>query len=108
MSRGYGIGGHYLTDEMVAWHRNGDKSYVIYDGNQARLPRFYREKIWHRQEDRDRVSRKSRFTSIKAARTEHKAYLKMYGPERYKAKRAEMQLAALSRIKVKVAYTQTL
>jgi len=46
MSRKYGIGGQYLTDEMVEWHRSDNKNYTLKDGQKIRLPRFYREKIW--------------------------------------------------------------
>lgn len=46
MSRGYGLGAHYLTDAMVAWHRGADRMYAIQYGQKRRLPRFYKEKIW--------------------------------------------------------------
>lgn len=48
MSRAYGIGANYLTDEMVAWHRSGDKNYALVDGTDTkiRLPRYYKELIW--------------------------------------------------------------
>lgn len=46
MSRAYGIGGHYLTDEMIEWHRGDSKNFTYREGSKIRLPRFYRDKIW--------------------------------------------------------------
>lgn len=48
MSRAYGIGAHYLTDSMVAWHKSGGKNYALVSGTNTkiRLPRYYKEAIW--------------------------------------------------------------
>lgn len=46
MSRAYGIGGKYLNDLTVAWHREDDRNYMIVDGVKTRLPKFYRDKIF--------------------------------------------------------------
>lgn len=48
MSRAYGIGAAYLTDEMVTWHKSGGKNYALVQGTNTkiRLPRYYKELIW--------------------------------------------------------------
>lgn len=108
MSRGYGLGAKYLTDQMVAWHRSGDKNYTMVNNQQTRLPRFYREKIWYHQTDRERVSLASKWFAIKKARLELRFYVNRFGIEKAKTRMSESRNAALSRIKIKVAFTQTL
>lgn len=107
MSRAYGIGANYLSDDMVAWHRSGDKNYSIVNGAKVRLPRFYREKIWYRDLDKSRVSLKSKRFALNQKYLQEKELRAMFGEE-WKTKAKEMRNALLSRIKEKVAYTQTL
>lgn len=108
MSRGYGLGAHYLTDEMVEWHRSGDKNYIQVNGIIGRLPRYYKDKIWYDKEKREKVSDASKWLAIKKSRKELKWFVKRYGKENAKTKMAEFRKAVIDRIKVKVAFTQTI
>lgn len=110
MSRGYGLGAHYLSDDMVSWHRNlggySGRNYTLVHGVKGRLPRFYKEKIWYDQEDREKVSSASKWQAIRAHRRNLR-YLKKrgYSPSKIIA---EMRAAVLSRVKQKIAFTQKL
>lgn len=108
MSRGYGLGAKYLTDEMVEWHRNDDRNYAIIEGKKTRLPRFYRDKIWYKQKDKTRIADASRWLGIKESRKELRYYVKKYGVKKAKTKLQESRNAMMSRIKIKVAFTQTI
>lgn len=128
MSRGYGIGARYLTDEMVAWHREDDRNYAIQDGHKVSLPRFYKDKIWPIRyvkfvqddfawqlpeselfyTDRERVKLKSKWFSIEKQRTERRFYIKKYGKKEGIKKLTESRNAVLQRVKLKVAFSQTL
>lgn len=123
MSRGYGIGLSYLTDSMAEWHRNNDRNYTMVNGIKNRLPRFYKEKIWPRitakdewlqtvvkyqHPNRDRVNHKSKWDAIKLQRKELRAYVKKYGIKNAKRKMTERRDAVINRIRVKVAFTQTI
>jgi hypothetical protein len=58
MSRRYGIGGLYLNDAQVLWHRENRANYSLRAGNvKGRLPRFYRDKIWYPGRGREEVSK---------------------------------------------------
>lgn len=115
MSRAYGIGGMYLTDEMVAWHRSGMKNYAMDCAVRVRLPRFYKDKIWWRlwksnryellvHPDRKAVSEASKVLLEKSTEENRKILADAgYDPELIQA---EMRLAAMERIRVKVAYSQ--
>lgn len=104
MSRSFGLGLWYLTDAMVAWHRSGDKNYTLIDGEKRRLPRYFKDKIWHNPVVRARVSQQAQ-DEAKAAQQENYDILKRegYEPETIMA---EMRAAVYSRIKEKVAFTQ--
>jgi len=107
MSRAYGIGGHYLTDEMVQWHRENDANYIAKRDNQkGRLPRFYRDKIWHRPKDRERISSAALSLTLNNQKKERAYYEKTYGVNA-EAKRIEFRDAMLSRVKSKVQFSQT-
>lgn len=106
MSRSFGLGLWYLTDSMVAWHRSGDKNFVVRDGVKERLPRYFKKFIWPHKEDAERVSK----TSIEQAEkiiNENRLFLQSegYDPDKIMA---EMRTAVYSRIKQKVAHTQKL
>lgn len=141
MSRGYGLGAAYLTDEMVAWHKSGGKNYAMVQGTQTkiRLPRYYKELIWPKRylpyqkvasnqyvttctdgikingriplsdieyTERERVMNASARQGRAAIRKERQWFWKNFGKqgnEKYK----EHRNALLSRVKTKVAYTQT-
>lgn len=106
MSRAYGIGGRYLTDEMVEWHRNDDRNYVDRYGVKGRLPRFYREKIWWKPVDRERVSSKAMKLTLDNQESERKYYQSVYG-ENWEPAMIESRNAVIARVKSKVAFTQT-
>lgn len=107
MSRAYGIGANYLSDDMVQWHRSGGKNFTNVNGIKGRLPRYYREKIWYREVDRSRVQHESKWLAIKNDRLELKWFYQNYGSDAKKM-RKEFTAAVLSRISEKVAFTQTL
>jgi len=107
MSRRYGLGGHYLSDEMVEWHRHNDANYVaVPDNGKARLPRFYRDKIWWKPEDRQRISKAAMALSLSNQEKERQYYALKYG-DRGPIVMAEAVAAVISRIKQKIQYTQT-
>lgn len=106
MSRAYGIGAHYLSDDMVSWHRSGDKNYTIVNGNKVRLPRYYRDKIWYRDLDKSRVSLQSKRFALDQKYKQEKELKSIFGEE-WQTKYKEMRNAVLLRIKSKVAFTQT-
>lgn len=105
MSRGYGIGARYLSDEMVAWHREDDRNYCIREGVKIRLPRFYKTKIWYSENDRERVSKASLLKSLEDSIQEIQFYKDRFG-DQYEKRMTEFRDAVISRIKLKVAYTQ--
>lgn len=106
MSRGYGLGAKYLTDEMVQWHRSNMANYA-YDFNvQVRLPRFYKEKIFY-GDLKEKVAMESKWSSIKSKREELRVYVKKYGVDKAKDIMAGERKALLQRIKIKVQFSQT-
>lgn len=107
MSRAYGIGGHYLSDAMVAWHREDDRNYVVRPGNlKGRLPRFYREKIWYKEKDRERVSASAMALSLSNQKKEIDYYKKVHG-ERWQAQLDLARGLVVDRVKQKIKFTQT-
>ena len=126
MSRKYGIGAHYLTDEMVAWHRSGMRNYTMRYDQKCRLPRFYREKIWPSVKakkgqsltgiqsyisqsfafEKQRVSNSAK-TLVNSNREKEIAYWKEAHPTRWEAAMAESRNAIIERVKSKVKFTQT-
>lgn len=116
MSRGYGLGGHYLTDDMIAWHRNKNgepRAYSFIHGIKGRLPRYYKDKIWplvpgtYWQYIRESLSKKLSEEALKA-QLENVRIIREAGYENPDAIISEMRNAVLSRVKEKVAYTQTI
>lgn len=132
MSRAYGIGARYLSDEMVQWHQSNGYNYVVRPGNEkSRLPRFYRDKIWpnvslrskkkvtratmnswkvvkyRRDLVRKAVSSAAMELVLENQRREDNVYKKMFG-ERWERAKLDARNAFLSRVKTKVAYTQRL
>lgn len=131
MSRAYGIGGRYLTDEMVSWHRADDRNYTMRHNQKLRLPRFYREKIWtgrlplkknqkvtratagiqanllaQRSVVRQRVSKKAMELTLANQEKERTYYQSEHG-DNWEAVYLDSRNANLARVKVKVAFTQT-
>lgn len=122
MSRKYGIGAKYLTDVMVAWHREDDRNYIQRYGVKARLPRFYREKIWpaikpkngmHSEISkswnalREQVSKKAMALTLDNQKQENDYYKNIYG-DRWEQAKAESKTALLNRVKTKIKFSQTL
>lgn len=107
MSRGYGIGGRYLSDGMVQWHRENAALYAIRDRVKVRLSRFYRSKIWYREDEREAISKIGLSAGLDAQVKESRYFEKRYG-ELGEAKYIEFRDAMLSRIYEKVAWSQSL
>jgi len=106
MSRAYGIGGRYLSDEMVAWHRGGDFNFVCSPGNvKGRLPRFYRSKIWYSEYDKGRIS-KAAMELVQEKRRKEMEYWETNFPLRAEQARLESMGHLLERVKQKIAYSQ--
>lgn len=107
MSRRYGIGGRYLSDEMVEWHRADDRNYTVRPGNvKGRLPRFYREKIWWKPKDRERISSKAMLLSTKNIMLEEKYWRKAHGT-RWREAQAESRELMYSHVRKKIMFSQT-
>lgn len=107
MSRAYGIGGRYLSDDMVQWHRANDAVYCMRDGMETRLCRFYKSKIWYAEHERERVSKLALAAGLAKQVDDEKMWQKKFGGN-WEAKYVEMRDAMLARIKSKVAYSQTI
>lgn len=108
MSRGYGLGAHYLTDSMVSWHRDDDRNYAMYYNVKVRLPKFYKDKIWPKKSEREKVSSKSKWDAIRAYRKNLRTFVSIYGKGKATEKMKEAATLHVNRIKQKVAYTQKL
>lgn len=106
MSRAYGIGARYLSDQMVAWHREDDRNYCIREGIKIRLPRFYKSKIWYNENDKERVSKASLLSSLEQSEKEIKFFKNRYG-DAWNKTMTDFRDQVVKRIKQKVAYTQT-
>lgn len=120
MSRAYGLGGHYLTDEMVSWHRKGKRNYTLIYGVKGRLPRYYKDKIWPlvkpkglnwnyekwsyiRKEIQDEAAQQVIVSELANVEEIRKA-----GYDDPHKIIAEMREAVISRITEKIAFTQTI
>lgn len=107
MSRAYGIGAHYLSDDMVNWHRENDANYVVRPGNvKGRLPRFYRERIWYRDEDKKRISKAAMELVLQNQRIEEQYYKENHG-EFWKSIMDHAYVMWVSRVESKLKYSQT-
>lgn len=106
MSRRYGIGGRYLSDDMVAWHRDNEANYSIRDGLKVRLSRFYRSKIWYDEQVRSAISEAGKLLVLQNSLKEEKYYKSKHGDAWQRVMIASRD-AVISRVKQKVAYTQT-
>lgn len=107
MSRRYGIGGHYLSDDMVSWHRADDRNYTVRPGNiKGRLPRFYKDKIWYKPADRERISAKA-LTLTLANQEKERSYYKEHCGERWEAVLNNCRTLMYNRVKKKLEFSQT-
>lgn len=106
MSRRYAIGGKYLTDMMIAWHKEDDRNYCIVEGRKVKLPRFFKTKIWNKNALK-KVNHKSKWESIRTHR-QRMRQLKESGIQDIKGYMKDETLAFVSRIQSKVEYSQTL
>lgn len=50
MSRRPGLGANYLTQEMIDWHRTGQRNFTKVNGQIGRLPRYYKDKLFTSRE----------------------------------------------------------
>lgn len=105
MSRRYGLGGRYLSDEMVQWHRDNDANYSINDGCKVRLSRFYKSKIWYTETDRERISSASKLLSIQNHEKELEYYKKKH-PLNWEQVMRDSRNAVLCRVKTKIQFSQ--
>lgn len=105
MSRRYGLGGRYLTDEMVLWHRANEANYSIREGVKVRLSRFYKSKIWYKEDEREKISAASKLLAIQNSEAEIEYYKKAH-PGNWEKTMLDSRNAVLSRVKQKVSYTQ--
>lgn len=107
MSRSHGIGGNYLSDLMVAWHREDDRNYVMRPGGEKRrLPRFYRDKIFWKPEVKTRISNAALILTMSNQAKENDYYQRAHG-EDWETVKAQAQGAVISRVKQKIQFTQT-
>lgn len=129
MSRKYGLGAHYLTDEVIEWHRNGLHCYYPSFDTKLGLPRFYRDKIWYRKNltekkckvkrydenfepvilqhpDREKIGLILQQEQRKNERRNLKLFIKKYGKEGAKRKQAEFRTAELQRLSNKIKFSQ--
>lgn len=126
-SRGYGLGGAYLSERMIEWHRTNRFVHANRFGMKIRLPRYYKDKIWaapvkkvveispgfkmhvhvYGHRDRERVKLKAKMDGARARTKEANWYQKKFGKDYARIMREE-QDAQISRIKQKVMYTQTM
>lgn len=110
MSRGYGLGAWYLSDEMIEWHRADDRNYTLRYGVKGRLPRYYKDKIWPNSDwsnwkyRREQVNAKAKNQADLVEEAEIKLLSEQgYNPE---VIRKKMRDAIESRIMVKVSFSQ--
>lgn len=108
MSRAYGIGGSYLSDDMVQWHRSAFKNYTVTQSGKGRLPRFYRDKIFYRTLDRAHIAHQAKRLVLSNTYAEKQALIKLFGKDDWQNKKTEMQNAIISRISETVKHSQTL
>lgn len=101
MSRGYGIGGMYLQDEIVSWHRSGNKNFVLLNGIKNRLPRYYKEKIFYGAQ-KEEVSKKS-FEDGQLVRERNEALFKEQFGVEWESRMKEFRNAFFDSVKTKVA-----
>lgn len=107
MSRAYGLGGRYLTDAMVQWHRENEANYCINSGLKVRLCRFYKSKIWYKEEEREKISSAGKLLSIQNQEKELEYYKSKF-PDNYSRIMTDSRNRVIARVKQKVAFTQTL
>lgn len=105
MSRAYGIGARYLTDEMVEWHRGLGESYCMRFDQKVKMPRFFATKIWYKEHEKNEISKKSMLKSVQLKIKEEKYLKEKYG-DVWKEKLAEARLAVISRVKTKTEFSQ--
>lgn len=106
MSRRYGLGGRYLTDDMVSWHRENEANYSIRDGVKVRLSRFYKSKIWYLENEREKISSASKLFTIQKNEKELSYYKKKH-PLNWERIMSESRTAVISRVKQKIKFSQT-
>lgn len=71
MSRRPGIGASYLTQAMIAWHKEDRRNYIVTEGQKRHLPKYYKDKIFTKR-DRYFISSKAQRESLDSLREELK------------------------------------
>lgn len=107
MSRAFGIGGRYLTDAIVKWHRSGGHTYAMVHDVKVPLPRFYKTRIWYSMDEKYRLTVKSAIAALKQRQLQEALFKDRFG-EDWQRGMMEERDAIVSRIKNKVAFTQKL
>lgn len=111
MSRGYGLGAHYLTDDMMSWHRRTKANYTHMNGIKAGLPRYYKDKIWpvtdwsNYRYLRELFQALNKKSAMEAQEKIMKMMIKKHG-KNAEAKLLAMRVAHMSQVKQKIAFTQ--
>lgn len=100
-----GLGASYLTDAMVAWHRDDlyNRMYVVVDGNQkVAMPRYLKQKLYTDPE-REEIGLRARSNMLK----EQDKIVAAGGPN-YWRNRAESIKAAFARMDRQFSFNKTI
>lgn len=103
MSRAYGIGGKYLTDAMVDYHKETGNTFCLLNGEKVRMSRFYKSKIWNQTQLKS-IGIKQRWQAVRNKRMLIRE-LKAQGVSPRKAI-AEMRLHWLHQVQRKIKYSE--
>lgn len=112
MSRQYGIGLNFLSQEMVDYIRSGNKTSVKINGTDTPLPNYYLTKIYPPKKLNSKIyplewiKQKRKAEAIKSERDKMREWKKEF-PNDWRQKRAEHIQATLDKIQVKTKFTQT-
>lgn len=106
MSRAYGIGGRYLTDAQVQWHKDNG-AYCMRFEDKVAMPRFYKTKVWYHAKDREAVTSNAIQRSLKEAEYNRQIFIKKFG-DRWKENQQIHRHRMLSSVKKKVQFSQSI
>lgn len=117
MSRQYGIGLHFLSQQMVDYIRSGNKTTVKIQGQEHPIPNYYLSKVYpdlktvqnlnayQRYTPLEWIKQKRKVEAIKAEREKMRQWKKEF-PNDWKIKRAQHIQATLDRLQQKTKFTQ--
>ena len=106
MSRAYGIGGAYLSDDVVDWHRRTKTTYCRMHDQKVGMPKFFRDKIFYKEYDKA-VTREKIKKQIEADKVRNDCELIRAGIDVEKA-RKESRDFVVRQLKSKVQFTEKL